>query len=185
MPTNTTPERTEAPDETAAGRVLATLKVAAKIPLALAAVALPIALATPAHATTASTNAATINAGCTMKVHNPVSGGTNIFTGNKLVTYKVTVSCPVQLPPGVYVQVEQKFYERDSTVDEYLGKVTSYQVMPIGGNHTFSVTRNVPDTEAGSEELVQKARFFAVSLPVPSGIQYAPYVYSGVTSLSN
>jgi hypothetical protein len=144
-----------------------------------------VAVATPAAATTVSTSAAKTSAGCTLKVYKPIAAGTDIFTGKKRVTYKVKISCPLQVPPGVYVQVQQKFYERDSNGDQLVGSKTSYQVMPVGGDHTFSVTRNLPDTEGGSEEMVQKARFYGVSLPVPSNVSYGPWVFSGVRSISN
>lgn len=190
MPHNTTPERPATPGETAVSRVLATVRAAVTVPLVLAAVALPIALTTPASAATESTSAATTSAsaapstaGCTLKVQKPVSGGTDFWTGQKRVTYKVTVKCPAFIP--VYVQVQQKWYERDAGGDQAIGSRTSIQAMP-GGDLTFSVDADLPDTEAGPEEMWQKARFLAVNqLPVPSGVSYGPWVSSGVSSLSN
>jgi hypothetical protein len=189
MPQNTTSDRPATPGETAVSRVLATMRAAVKVPLVLAAVALPIALATPASAATesagavtASASAAPSTAGCTLKVLKPSAAGTDIFTGQKRVSYKVTVKCPAFIP--VYVQVQQKWYERDASGDQLIGSRTSFQAMPLGGDHTFSVDDDLPDTEAGPEEMVQKARFFAVNqLPVPAGVSYGPWVYSGVSSL--
>ena len=186
MINNTTLERSNAPEETTVNRALATFKTAVKVPLVLVAVALPIALATPAqatpsHTTTASTIAATASSPCTLKkVWAPI-GSTEIFTDKKLVTYKVTVNCS----SPAYVQVQQRWYEHDSTVDELIGKKTSYWG-PVWGDYTFSVTEPLPDTEGGAEEMWQKARFWAVDhLPVPADIAYGPWKYSGVTSLSN
>jgi hypothetical protein len=187
MINNTTLERSNAPEETAVNRAIATFKAAVKVPLVLVAVALPIALATPAHAmpgqaTPASINAASASSGCTLKkVWNPAAGGRDFFTGRKLVKYEVTVNC---LSPA-YVQVQQRWYEHDSTVDELIGKKTSYWG-PVWGDYTFSVTEALPDTEGSSEEMWQKARFWAVDhLPAPADIAYGPWKYSGVTSLSN
>jgi hypothetical protein len=54
------------------------------------------------------------------------------------------------------VQVRQYFFEQDSGPDQAVGSETNYHVLPIGGDHTFTVTRDVPDTEAGREELYQR-----------------------------
>jgi hypothetical protein len=168
------------------------MRAAVKVPLVLAAVALPIALATPASAATESAGAATASAsaapstaGCTLlTVYKPEAAGTDWLTGQKRVAYKVTIKCPAFVP--VYVQVQQKWYEKDSGGSQAIGSRTSFQAMPLGGSHTFRVDDDLPDTEAGSEEMWQKARFFAVNhLPVPAGVSYGPWVSSGVSSLPN
>lgn len=192
MTNNTTHERDGAPHVFAVSRGLARSNATVRIPLVLLAAALSIAVTTPAHATTASAdaamapaNAATASADCILKVQKPISGGIDIFTGNRLVKYKVTVKCPSLVP--VYVQVQQRWYARDNdSRKQRIGSKTSFQFMPIGGEHTFTVNDRLRDLRAGREKVSQEARFWAVNrLPAPSNITYGPWKSSAEASLRN
>lgn len=168
--------------EASARRLLARVKVL----LLLVMVALPVTLSSQASAaSTARATSASVTPCVMQKPATPIDGGRDWWTGKKNVTYKVTVNCPLSATP-IYVQVQQRFYEWDSSGSEPAGSQTSYQVLVFGGSHTFSVTKPLPDTEGGNEEMWQKARMAWVkSLPLPTSMPYGGWAISGQASISN
>lgn len=125
-------------------------KAAVKALAVAAAVAMPVGLALPAYASTAS--------GCTVTPKKPVFAGFN-DNGVKLVDYRIDVTCS----SGRTVDIIQQRYEQDwPDADDLLGTTRfSEDFTGSGGSLTLSNVRTLPDTDAldSYEEVYQQVHF--------------------------
>ncbi|MFT4217503.1 MAG: hypothetical protein QM619_10025 [Micropruina sp.] len=115
---------------------------------ALAAAALPVALATSAQAHTTS--------GCTVEPLTPTYAYTQ-SNGVKVLNYRISVNCQ----SGRTAYITQERYEEDGFLnpDDHVG--TSY--FSARGVQTLNNYRTLVDTESGQEEMYQKIRFYVRS----------------------
>lgn len=109
----------------------------------------PLTVALPAEA-------ATTAFGCTAAPLAPVFAGLN-GAGVKQVRYNVLITCAANRS----IEVQQTFMEDDAppNPDDFTGTVVNTTNFPGAAITTTGVTVDVPDTEAGPEELYQKIRF--------------------------
>ena len=134
----------------------------------------PFALAVPAEAATTAN-------GCTVAPLAPVFAGLNA-AGVKQVRYNVVINCAANRS----VEVQQTFMEDDAPPDpdDFTGTVVNTTNFPGVAITTKGVTLNLPDTEAGPEELYQKIRF---RVTLAGGVQSAwtPFESGPSTTIAN
>lgn len=138
----------------------------------LATAVLPLAIATSAHASTSRD-------GCTVTPRTPYATGTLDSFGRKLIRYEFTVSCSA----GRSITINQERREEDTFSDDSTGLVNWSQSFSSAATRTLGVTRALPDTEWGDEEIYQRLRFRVSSNGV-SGSTTA-WENSGVRTFSN
>ncbi|MFT3833311.1 MAG: hypothetical protein QM711_08325 [Micropruina sp.] len=111
---------------------------------AIAAAALPVAIASGAQAHTTS--------GCKVEPLKPIYAGTNA-AGVKIIDYRISVNCS----PGRSAHITQVRWEEDGwpNPDDKLGTST----FSVRGVKTVHNKRTLVDTELGKEEVYQKIRF--------------------------
>lgn len=149
-----------------------TLARAAGALAAAAAIALPLGMALPAHATTSN--------GCTVTPLKPVFAGFN-SSGVKLLDYKISVTCSADRTANI----TQKRYDQDwPDADDLLGTSTFTRSFgSSGGSTTISNVRTVVDTDPfdAYEEDYQQVHFSVTSNGVTS--PYTSYQSSAVLSI--
>jgi hypothetical protein len=142
--------------------------------VAAAALAVPVALAMPAQASTTSN-------GCTVTPHTPYHNGDFTASGLKRINYEVDVSCAA----GLTVTIYQERWEQDpNQSDDFIGSSTLVSSFTAAGSTTRTVTATLPDTDDFTdnyEEMYQRVRFEVTSGPVTSPL--TAWEYSGVRAI--
>ncbi|GHJ48902.1 hypothetical protein Cs7R123_62440 [Catellatospora sp. TT07R-123] len=142
--------------------------------LVAAALAAPIAVAAPAHASTASN-------GCTVTPKTPYHNGDFTAAGLKRIAYEVEITCVA----GVTITVEEQRWEEDANQsDDFIGDSSLVRAFPTADTITWTITGTLPDTDDlfdMYEEMYQKVHFKVTSGPVTSG--WTNWERSGVRSI--
>jgi hypothetical protein len=115
----------------------------------IAVASAPLALAPAASATTTAN-------GCSVNPLAPTFAGRN-GAGTKIVRYNVVIACGANRT----VEVQQSVFEDDPVgdPDDFIDTQVVTRVFTGAAITTRGFTLAVPDTEAGAEELYQRARF--------------------------
>jgi hypothetical protein len=125
--------------------------------------------------------ASTTQGGCTVTPQKPIYAGFLNDAGDKIISYRVTVSCASNRTAIVTQQGAEEDWstflhtDRDDTV--FWRKVSVRFVS--AGTTTLSYVKALPDTEDGKEEIYQKVLFQVSSNGVtsaPSAWERTPYV---------
>jgi hypothetical protein len=126
----------------------------------IAALAAPLGLMTPAHASTT-------HDGCTVDPKTPYHNGDFTASGLKRIAYEVEIDCV----GGVTIEVEQHRWEQDSglSADDFIGESTLSRYFGSTSGITWTVTGTLPDTDDFTdhyEEMFQRVSFRVTSGPV-------------------
>ena len=140
----------------------------------LGVAAAPVALALPASANTLQ--------GCTVTPLTPVFAG--YTAGVKQLRHNVAIACF----GARSIEVQQTVMEDDAVPDPDDFVVTRINGFPTGANGVVvirGITENLPNTEAGAEEIYQKVRFRVT--PNSTGVQgpWTTYESSGSLTIAN
>ena len=115
---------------------------------AIAAAALPVAAIAGAGSAQATTRA-----GCTINPLTPIYAYTNA-AGVKVIDFRISVNCA----PNRHAHINQRVYEADTWPNPDDLIVTRNFV--AGGVTTLHTYVPLPNTEAGSEEVYQRVKFW-------------------------
>jgi hypothetical protein len=126
----------------------------------VAALAAPLALMSPAHASTTRD-------GCTVDPKTPYHNGDFTASGLKRINYEVEVDCV----GGVSIEVQMERWEQDSglSADDFIGSSTLNRSFSSTSGITWTVTGTLPDTDDFTdhyEEMYHRVRFRVTSGPV-------------------
>ena len=137
---------------------------ALKALVALSAVAIPLGIAGPAHATVTSS-------GCTVTPLAPVFKNQWTSTGDKRIQYPVEVSCSA----GRSITITDERWEADTTsADDFIGSSTLVNSFgSTGGTLTRTITATLPDSDPwgdDNEEMYHRVRFTVSSNGVTSPV---------------
>lgn len=118
--------------------------------------------------------------GCTATPLTPVFSHLNA-SGDKVLRYTVRVTCAANRT----VRIQQQRMEEDGFLnpDDLIGSDLFVRVFGPAGTRIITVTRNLPDTEWGKEEMYQRIRIQVTSNGVTS--PWTGWHESGVRSFSN
>lgn len=134
---------------------------------AMALAAVPVAVASPAQASTTKD-------GCTVSPSVPIYAGYDNASNVPMVDYTITVTCDPS-PGGVTVKTQQNRMESDrantvgdpDTDDETINPQlkSEFVFTPAGGTQSVTYTRTLPRTDDtdGNSEMYQKVRFKVVA----------------------
>jgi hypothetical protein len=152
-------------------------KTALKALVAAAALAVPVGLSMPAHATTSQ--------GCTVTPVKPYANGDINANGIKLVDYDVNVSCGSSaLSKTVYVTMQRIEQDTPGDDDTYGTSTWSHTFPAAGGSTQWKVTGTLPSLDGGLDnyaEVYQGTHFAVSSNGVLSA--YTAYQYTGARSI--
>jgi len=141
----------------------------------LGVAAAPVALALPA-------SAATTLQGCNVSPQTPVFAG---FSGGvKQVRYSVAIACF----PGRTIEVQQTVIEEDASPDPddfVLTEINGFPTGPNGAVVIRGITKDLPDTEGGAEEVFQKVRFRVTQNSTGLQSAWTAYEPSGTLTIAN
>jgi hypothetical protein len=140
--------------------------------VAVAALAVPLGIMAPAHATVSSS-------GCTVNPLAPEFHNQWTTGGDKRIQYKVDVTCTA----GLSITITQERWEADTTsADDFIGSSVLTNTFTTAGSLTRTVTATLPDADPwgdDNEEMYQRVHYTVTNGPVTSPVtiwDYTPTV---------
>lgn len=126
---------------------------AAAAALALAAGAVPVALAGPAQAS--DNHGGDDHHGCEVWALKPVVDYNDYGTHDDYVDYRVKVHCD----EGYGIELYDQQWEQDHGPDQYLGDWSTDDYFEHEDTRIYHIERQAPDTEHGDEEVYHRVTY--------------------------